>query len=134
MIKILNFLIFSINSISAIGNSKDSSSYSNIDEAITEHIDLDWDVEQMYTEESDFVFYGTVKLTMKTIADNVTSVFLDSAEIQINKVDYQHVHEGCSIWTNVEFNVTTPNPNIGDAVEVHLPSAQPANSSFMVRI
>lgn len=80
MIKILNIILL-IGVVLAIGNSKDSSSYANIDEAITEHIDLDWDVEQMKTEDHDFAFSGTVILTMRTIADNVTSVFLDSAAI-----------------------------------------------------
>ena len=80
MIRILSIII-SIGVALAIGNSKDSSSYANIDEAITEHIDLDWDVEQMKTEDHDFAFSGTVILTMRTIADNVTSVFLDSAAI-----------------------------------------------------
>jgi leukotriene-A4 hydrolase len=71
---------------------------------------------------------------MLTVADGVKSVFLDSAGLDVHKVDYQHKHEGCSIWTTVNFTVTTPNKNLGNAIEVLLPSAQPNASEFFVRL
>ena len=65
----------------SIGNSKDPSSYANIDEVITEHISMDFEV--------DFVsstFNGSVMLNMKTIVAGVESVFLDSAGLDVHEV------------------------------------------------
>ena len=72
-----------ISSSQSIGNSIDSSSYANIDEVFTEHIALDFEV--------DFVsktFNGNVVLSMLTVTDEVSSVFLDSAGLDVHKVDY----------------------------------------------
>jgi leukotriene-A4 hydrolase len=109
-------------------NSKDTSTYSNIDEVITEHVNLDWTVDF-----DNKLFDGSTILTMRAVAANVTSVFLDSRGQDIKQVDYQVVHEGCSIWTNVNFEVSTPNPNIGDALEVHLPHALANDTAFLLR-
>ena len=124
---LLGALFFSTSQ--SIGNSKDSSSYANIDEVITEHIALDFEVD--FDNKN---FDGNVVLSMLTVADGVNSVFLDSAGLDVHKVDYQHKHEGCSIWTTVHFNVTKPNQYLGNAIEVFLPSAQPKNSEFFVRL
>ena len=118
-----------ISAASCIGNSRDSSTYANIDEVVTEHINLDFEV--------DFntkTFDGNVILTMNTVADNVGSVFLDAAGLDVHKVDFQVKHEGCSIWTTVNYTVTTPNVNLGQAVEVHLPNPQAFNTTFYVRL
>jgi aminopeptidase N len=77
----------------SIGNSRDSSSYANIDEVITEHISLNFAV--------DFdtkTFDGHVTLNMKTIADQVESVFLDSAGLDVHEVQYKRIHDGQSSW------------------------------------
>lgn len=69
--------------MNSIGNSLDSSTYANIEEVITEHINLDFTV--------DFdasTFDGNVILTMKTVSDNVSSVFLDAVGMDIHSIDY----------------------------------------------
>jgi leukotriene-A4 hydrolase len=99
-------------------NSKDPSTYSNIDEVITEHVNLDWTVDF-----ENRLFDGSTILTMKALTEDVTSVFLDSRGQDIEQVDFQYVHEGCDIWSSRNFTISTPNPNIGDALEVILPYA-----------
>jgi aminopeptidase N len=73
MIKYISLVLSFALIVQAIGNSKDSSTYSNIDEVITNHINLDFAVDF-----NTSTFDGQVILTMETIAENVTSVFLDS--------------------------------------------------------
>ena len=71
----------------AIYNSKDVSTYANIDEVVTEHIKLDFAV--------DFdakVFDGDVVLLMRTVKGGVRSVFLDSVGMEISRVEYQSRH------------------------------------------
>ena len=72
-------LILLISSVSAIYNSQDSSTYSNIDEVVSSHLSLDIAV--------DFnrkVFEGVSIITMQTIKDNVSSVFVDSVGMSIS--------------------------------------------------
>ena len=78
-------LILLISSVSAIYNSQDSSTYSNIDEVVSSHLSLDITV--------DFnrkVFEGVTIITMKTIKDNVSTVFFDSVGMSVSQVDYMH--------------------------------------------
>jgi leukotriene-A4 hydrolase len=119
-----------ISSCQSIGNSIDSSSYANIDEVITEHIALDFEV--------DFnrkTFNGNVVLSMLTVADDVSSVFLDSAGLDVHIVELllprKETFEG---WSPLNFTVTTPNKFLGNAIEVQLPSVLPVNSSFSIRL
>ena len=59
--------------VAAIGNKVDPSTYANIDEAATSHIDLNFAV--------DFdrqVFTGKVTHTMNLFKDKVKSVYFDS--------------------------------------------------------
>jgi hypothetical protein len=65
---------------------------------------------------------------MLTVDDNVSSVFLDSAGLDVHKVDYQHKHSGRSHWEKVNFSVTTPSQFLGNAIEVQLLSPQPKNT------
>jgi aminopeptidase N len=76
-----------------IGNSRDVSTYANIDEVYTTHLALDFAV--------DFdrsVFDGYVELTMNTTKDGVTSVWLDAEGLDVLQVDYVGMNGGCFYW------------------------------------
>ena len=116
-------------STGAMYNSKDPSTYANIDQVVTDHIKLDFTV--------DFdakVFDGHVILSMRTVDSGVRSVFLDSVGMEIARVEYQSRHRGRGVWSTVDYNITTPNPNLGNALEVHLPRSLEVGSEFYLRL
>ena len=76
--------------MSAIGNSRDSSSYANIDEVEPIHLAMDFAVD--FKRE---VFDGSVTHTLRAIVDGVTNVFFDSEGIDIAKVEYL---DSESVW------------------------------------
>ena len=115
--------------VSAIGNSIDPSTYANIQEAKTDHMNFNFEVD--FDREA---FVGKVTHTLSIIQDNVKSIFFDSQGIDVKRAEFITVHGGCQIWQDVEYNLTRPNDNLGDALEVHLPYDLPKDISVMVRI
>lgn len=108
----------------AMGNSRDVSTYANIEEVFATHVDMDFLV--------DFdrqVLDGNVVITFKTAIENVTSVFLDAEGLYITRVEYMTMDEP-STWRTVNYFMTRPNGNLGDAVEVLMPAMLPANETF----
>jgi len=113
----------------AIGNTIDPSTYANIEDAKTTHVDLDIEV--------DFdsqVFIGKVVHTMKTEVPNVKSIFFDAEGLTVSQAEFITVHGGCQIWQNVAYVVSRPNDNLGDAIEVMLPHDAPPGLEFRVRL
>lgn len=109
--------------VQAIGNSIDVSTYANIEEVRSTHVELDIGV--------DFdrqVFEGKVVHWMTILQENVTDVFMDAEGMTVSQVEFIGVHGGCQIWQDVDFNVTRPNDNLGYAVDVHLPYKVPKDS------
>ena len=115
--------------VSTIGNSLDVSTYANIEEVKAEHIELDFAVD--FTRQ---VFTGKVIHTMALLKDEVKSVYFDSQGIVVSKAEFITVHDGCQIWQDVVFNVTRPNDNLGDAIEVHLPYPLPKGIGIRIRL
>lgn len=108
----------------AMGNSRDVSTYANIEEVYATHVDMDFLV--------DFdrqVLDGNVVITFKTAIENVASVFLDAEGLYITRVEYMTMDEP-STWRTVNYFMTRPNGNLGDAVEVLMPAMLPANETF----
>ena len=87
MIKLLFVLsalsIFSV-AQAAMGNSRDVSTYANIEEVYATHVDMDFLV--------DFdrqVLDGYVVINFTTAVENVQSVFLDAEGLYITNVQYK---------------------------------------------
>lgn len=71
---------------------------------------------------------------MQALKENVTAIYLDSQGTDIDHVDFMYKHEGCAIWQTFDHNVTTPNPNIGNAVTVSVPFDLQPNKTFYLRL
>lgn len=115
--------------MNAIGNSIDPSSYANIDEAKASHIAFDFTVD--FNSKS---FVGKVTHTLTIVQENVKSVFFDAQGVDVERTEFITVHGGCQIWQDVNFNLSRPNDNLGDALEVHLPYDLPKDIGIMIRI
>ena len=109
------------------GNPRDSSTYANTLEVVTNHISLNFGV--------DFdrkVFDGYVIHNMTTLKENLQHVFLDAVGMDIASVEMmQNASNG---WVDCPHDVTTPNPNIGMALNVSIPSAMPNGTDFQLKV
>lgn len=109
----------------AMGNSRDVSTYANIDEVYAMHMDLD-----ILVDFPTKTLSGTVEITFNQTVDNVESVFLDSEGMYITNVEYGFG----TLWTPVTYFITRPNNNLGNAVEVVIPTKNPALTTFQLRL
>jgi leukotriene-A4 hydrolase len=113
------------------GSSKDPSSYANVDQFSPSHISFDLEVS---FEDSSTA--GTITHTMEALEANVTTVYLDvwdglevfTAEFRTDQVD------GFAEFAVVTFEITTPNPNIGNALGITLPIEMAAGTEFFLRL
>lgn len=71
---------------------------------------------------------------MTVLEEKLKSVFFDSQGIKVERAEFITVHGGCQIWQDVNFDVTRPNDNLGDAVEVHLPYDLPKSTGIKIRL
>jgi leukotriene-A4 hydrolase len=114
-----------------LGSSKDPSSYANVDQFAPSHISFDLEVSFEDTSTS-----GTITHTMEALEANVTTVYLDvwdglevfTAEFRTDQV------EGFADFAVVSFEITTPNPNIGNALGITLPVEMAAGTEFFLRL
>nr|XP_019526546.2 leukotriene A-4 hydrolase [Aedes albopictus]XP_019526549.2 leukotriene A-4 hydrolase [Aedes albopictus] len=101
----------------------DPSSYSNADELIIRHVDLDWTVN---FEKS--TLSGSASLYFKTLRDDVEEIFLDSSELDIASM---------AIKTSagevpVSWDVGSPVENIGSKLTVYLPTKTSGEFTLVV--
>lgn len=54
-------------------------------------------------------------MTLSVVANGTTSVWFDIVGIDIHTAEYK---DDGNDWKLADFNITTPNSNIGDALEV----------------
>ena len=109
----------------AMGNSRDTSTYANIDEVYAKHLDMDFNV--------DFdsqTLKGSVIITFNTTVDNVKTVYLDAEGMYGTNVEYGLGNN----FHPVAFFMTRPNNNLGDAIEVDIPYNNPAGTTFELRV
>ena len=111
------------------GNSKDVSTYANIDDVTTQHLDLDFAVNF-----PGRYFIGSVTHTMLTHKDGLLSVWLDKVGIDIHKVWYKHENSTCDNWISINFDSASPIPPIGDALQIYLPEIVNKNETFWLKI
>jgi leukotriene-A4 hydrolase len=113
-----------------IGTSKDPSSYSNVEQFAPKHISFDIAVS---FEESSTA--GSVTHTMTVLESNVTTVFLDIRDgLEVTNAEFRTGEvKGFADFVEVSFNITTPNPNIGNALAVELPLEMANGTEFFLR-
>lgn len=119
--------------VSAIGNSIDSSSYANIDDISTTHMELN------FTVNFDEQFLaGYVINTMRVHKPYINSAFFDAEGMSVYKAEVKYVKAAeddiYKDWVDTQFNVTRPNNNLGNAIEVHLPERLPVLFEIQVRL
>jgi leukotriene-A4 hydrolase len=114
----------------AIGSTQDQSSYSNVDEVAPSHISFNISVN---FEDSSTA--GTTTQTFNILEANVTTVYLDVWDgVEVSKAEFQTLEvDGYANFTEVSFEITTPNPNIGNALAVTLPVDMPTGTEFFLR-
>jgi leukotriene-A4 hydrolase len=106
------------------------STYANLLEVRTDHIKLDFAV--------DFdrqVFDGHVILAMRTVEHYVHKVILDSVGMDIKKVEYYKGHHtNVKEWHELKHKLNTPNPNLGNALEIYLKHKHAKDIEFQLKI
>lgn len=69
--------------------------------------------------------------------ENVTSVFFDAAGLNVSKTWFM-LDATNQTWMEANFTMTTPNPNLGDAIEVTIPTLEnvtmKANDTIMIKM
>ena len=69
-------------------------------------------------------------MTSKTA--NLTLVFLDIAGIDMQGVQFkQNLND--TDWVNCTYTVTNPNPNLGQLLNITLPTTQANGTTFLLR-
>jgi hypothetical protein len=69
------------------------------------------------------VFEGSVTHWMNIKDAAVDSVFFDAAGLTVSKTQFMLMAEN-QTWMDATFAMTTPNPNLGDAIEVTIPKIE----------
>jgi aminopeptidase N len=112
----------------AWGSSQDPSSYSNVDAFAPSHIFFDFAVD---FDESATVGTITHTLSVLEAGVNTTTVYFDVWDAV--QVDLAEFSLGGGDFESVDFEITTPNPNIGNALAVMLPMSMMAGDEFYIR-
>ena len=102
----------------AIGNSIDSSTYANIEEVHSTHLFFNFEVD--FDTES---FKGSVEHTMTVKDENATSIFFDAAGLEVSKV-WVMLNTTNGTYMEANFSSSTPNPNLGQAIDVSIPTVE----------
>ena len=114
------------------GSSLDPSSYSNVEQFAPEHLSFYLEVD---FDQSSII--GTITHTLTSLDGNSSTVWMDVWDgLTVETAEFWATNEteGCpSNWTNASFEVTTPNPNIGNALAINLPCTLPTGTEFNLR-
>ena len=100
--------------VNAIGNSIDSSTYGNIQEVKTNHLALDLEVNF-----DNKTFKGNATHHLEVVSDNVQYAWFDAVGLDVHYVTAPIDNNGT--FMTLHMNISTPNPNLGQAVRVELP-------------
>jgi hypothetical protein len=117
--------------LSPRGSSLDPSSYSNVEQFAPSHMSFELAVD--FNRSS---VIGNATHTLTSLEDTATIVFMDVRDgLTVNTSEFWTDAGGdCPAnWTNVLFNISTPNPNIGNALDIILPCTVPVNTTFFLR-
>lgn len=98
--------------VNAMGNSIDSSTYGNIEEVRTRHLELD-----LLVDFDTKTFSGNATHHLEVVSDNVQYAWFDTVGIDLHNV----TAPVDDTYMQLHFNVSTPNDKLGQAVRVELP-------------
>ena len=98
--------------VNAMGNSIDSSTYGNIEEVRTRHLELD-----LMVDFDTKTFSGNATHHLEVVSDNVQYAWFDTVGIDLHNV----TAPVDDTYMQLHFNVSTPNDKLGQAVRVELP-------------
>lgn len=108
------------------GSTQDPSSYGNVDQFRPSHMELDYAISF-----DDKATFGTITHTL-TVLESVMDVYFDIWDaVDVSMAEFKG--PGSDVFEEVEFNITTPNPNIGNALGVALPVELGVGDEFYVR-
>lgn len=113
-----------------MGSTQDQSSYSNVDQFAPSHISFNFSVNFEDSSTS-----GTTTQTFTVLQANVTTVYLDVWDgLEVSMAEFMTLEvDGYANFTEVPFEITTPNPNIGNALAVTIPVEMPMDTEFFLR-
>ena len=108
------------------GSTQDPSSYGNVDQFKPLHMELDYAINF-----DDKTTFGTITHTL-TVLESVMDVYFDVWDaVEVSKAEFMGPNS--TSFVEVEFNITTPNPNIGNALGVALPVELDVGDMFYIR-
>jgi hypothetical protein len=108
------------------GSTQDPSSYGNVDQFKPSHMELDYAINF-----GDKTTFGTITHTL-TVLESVMDVYFDVWDaVEVSLSEFKGPNS--TDFEEVEFNITTPNPNIGNALAVTLPVELDIGEMFYVR-
>ncbi|ORY03966.1 hypothetical protein K493DRAFT_334072 [Basidiobolus meristosporus CBS 931.73] len=100
----------------------DPNTFANLEDLVTEHLHLELKVD---FEKKRLV--GTVLLTLRTVAQEVKQVILDTNQLTINGV-----YEGEDLEKSLEYHLGEPDVSFGRALKISLP--KPLGSNELIKI
>uniref|UniRef100_A0A1B0CY80 Peptidase M1 leukotriene A4 hydrolase/aminopeptidase C-terminal domain-containing protein n=1 Tax=Lutzomyia longipalpis TaxID=7200 RepID=A0A1B0CY80_LUTLO len=104
-------------------SSVDPSSFSNADEVITTHVNLDWRVDFQRS-----VIAGSVEISMKIISSQIDQIFLDVSDLKIDSAKLVQ-KEGSF---PVTFDVTDFTKDIGSKLTIYLPTLTTGEITLLI--
>jgi len=105
------------------GSSQDPSSYANVDYFRPSHISFDFAVNFVESTTSGTVTHTLTALPSAVSASNGIVYFDVWDAVEVSKAEFRTAADEVEAFEEVPFEITTPNPNIGNALAVTLPSS-----------
>lgn len=104
-------------------NSLDNSTFANLDQVVTNHLNLSFDVN--FTSKN---ILGDVVYNMQSVSENVSYVQMDLRGIVINEIQFrQSAKEN---WSTAKWIIQDLEPTIGKMLNITVPSLQQKNQTF----
>ncbi|KAI8967114.1 peptidase family M1-domain-containing protein [Mycotypha africana] len=99
----------------------DVSTQANIDQVLTKHLHLNWNVD---FENKNI--HGSVRLNLVSLVDNVEKVILDTSYLDIKSVMYGK--------DSLKFDVAERYASLGSALTIQIPKIDKAGTNFQLKI
>lgn len=71
-------------------------------------------------------------MSSKKVNSSLTHVYLDIAGIDMSNVQFKQNFTDAD-WINCTYTVNDPNPNLGQLLNITLPTAQPLGNTFLIK-
>jgi leukotriene-A4 hydrolase len=121
-------LILTDAAVATLGSTQDPSSYSNVDQFQPTHLSMDFAVR--FEDSSTF---GTITHTLTVLEADVTTVFMDTWDgVSVSNAAFSMASD--TGYSDVPFAISTPNPNIGNALNISLPAEMAAGTQFYLKL